>query len=61
MPSSMALSEYVVHYHRERNQQGRENQLLHRPPLPVRPDPTYSGGMRRRPIKRTLRDVRRLH
>ena len=27
-----------VHYHRERNHQGLDNQLLHRPPPSVSPD-----------------------
>jgi len=35
----LLVREYVVPYHCERNHQGRESQLLHRPPLPVRPDP----------------------
>ena len=30
------VHEYIEHYHRERNHQGLDNQLLHRPPLPVR-------------------------
>ena len=32
------VREYVAHYHRERNHQGLDNQLLQRPPPPVRPD-----------------------
>ena len=32
------VREYVAHYHRERNHQGLDNQLLRRPPPPVRPD-----------------------
>ena len=33
------------HYHRERNHQGLDNQLLHRPPPSVSPwTPTLSGG-----------------
>ena len=34
----LLVQEYVEHYHRERNHQGLENQLLHRPPPSVRPD-----------------------
>ena len=30
--------EFVEHYHHERNHQGRDNQLLQRPPPPVNPD-----------------------
>ncbi len=30
--------EYIEHYHRERNHQGLDNQLLQRPPPPRRPD-----------------------
>ena len=33
-----AVHEYVEHYHRERNHQGLDNQLLQRPPPPRRPD-----------------------
>ena len=32
------VREYVEHYHRERNHQGLDNQLLQRPPPPVRTD-----------------------
>ena len=32
------VREYVAHDHRERNHQGLDNQLLQRPPPPVRPD-----------------------
>ena len=32
------VREYVEHSHHERNHQGRENPLLHRPPVPVHPD-----------------------
>ena len=38
------VHEFVEHYHHERNHQGRDNQLLQRPPPPVNPDPTLSGG-----------------
>ena len=31
------VHEYVEHYHWERNHQGLQNQLLRRPPSPVRP------------------------
>ena len=31
----LLVSEYVEHYHRERNHQGLDNQLLQRPPPPV--------------------------
>ena len=31
------VHEYVEHYHWERNHQGLQNQLLRRPPPPVRP------------------------
>ena len=34
----LLVKEYVEHYHRERNHQGLDNQLLHRPPPPVSPD-----------------------
>ena len=62
--------EYIEHYHRERNHQGLDNQLLQRPPPPRRPDADVRrpgtprritqflqsrGRMRGRPIKRTLR------
>ena len=37
--------EYIEHYHRERNHQGLDNQLLQRPPPPRRADtPTFGGG-----------------
>ena len=32
----LIVHEYVEHYHRERNHQGLDNQLLQRPPPPVR-------------------------
>ena len=32
------VHEFVEHYHHERNHQGRDNQLLQRPPPPVNPD-----------------------
>jgi transposase InsO family protein len=32
------VSEYVEHYHRERNHQGLENQLLENPPAPAKPE-----------------------
>ncbi len=32
------VHEYVEHYHRERNHQGLDNQLLHRSPPPISPD-----------------------
>ena len=32
------VHEFVEHYHRERNHQGRDNQLLQRPPPPVNTD-----------------------
>ena len=32
------VHEYVEHYHRERNHQGLDNQLLQRAPPPIRPD-----------------------
>ena len=38
------VHEYVEHYHRERNHQGLDNQLLQRPPPPVSPD----AGVQRR-------------
>ena len=31
----LLVGEYVDHYHRERNHQGLDNQLLQRPPPPV--------------------------
>ena len=31
----LLVGEYVEHYHRERNHQGLDNQLLQRPPPPV--------------------------
>ena len=31
------VHEFVEHYHHERNHQGRDNQLLQRPPQPVNP------------------------
>ena len=34
----LIVHEYVEHYHRERNHQGLDNQLLQRPPPPVRSD-----------------------
>ena len=34
----LLVHEYVEHYHRERNHQGLDNQLLQRPPPPVSPD-----------------------
>ena len=34
----LIVHEYVEHYHRERNHQGLDNQLLQRPPPPVRAD-----------------------
>ena len=34
----LIVYEYVEHYHRERNHQGLDNQLLQRPPPPVRAD-----------------------
>ena len=34
----LIVHEYVEHYHRERNHQGLDNQLLQRPPPPRRPD-----------------------
>ena len=34
----LLIHEYVEHYHRERNHQGLDNQLLQRPPPPVSPD-----------------------
>ena len=33
----LLVREYVEHYHRERNHQGLDNQLLQRPPPPVSP------------------------
>ena len=32
------VHEFVEHYHHERNHQGRDDQLLQRPPPPVNPD-----------------------
>ena len=32
------VHEFIEHYHHERNHQGRDNQLLQRPPPPVNPD-----------------------
>ena len=34
----LLVHEYGEHYHRERNHQGLDNQLLQRPPPPVSPD-----------------------
>ena len=34
----LIVHEYVEHYQRERNHQGLDNQLLQRPPPPVRAD-----------------------
>lgn len=34
----LLVHEYVEHYHRERNHQGLDNQLLHRPPPSVSSD-----------------------
>ena len=34
----LIVHEYIEHYHRERNHQGLDNQLLQRPPPPVRAD-----------------------
>ncbi len=34
----LLVHEYVEHYHRERNHQGLDNQLLQRPPPPISPD-----------------------
>ena len=36
--------EYIEHYHRERNHQGLDNQLLQRPPPPRRPDADVRRG-----------------
>ena len=35
---ALIVHEYVEHYQRERNHQGLDDQLLQRPPPPVRPD-----------------------
>ena len=66
----LIVHEYVEHYHRERNHQGLDNQLLQRPPPPVRSDADVQrrerlggllsfyyrrGRMSGRPINRTLR------
>ena len=66
----LLVGEYVDHYHRERNHQGLDNQLLPRPPPPVSlaADVQAAGASGRiaqflpaggrmsgRPIKRTLR------
>ncbi len=40
----LLVGEDVDHYHRERNHQGLDNQLLQRPPPPVSLAPTFSGG-----------------
>ena len=50
----LIVHEYVEHYHRERNHQGLDNQLLQRPPPPVRSDADVQrrerlGGLLRRP------------
>ena len=37
-PVRQLVHEFVEHYHHERNHQGRDNQLLQRPPPPVNPD-----------------------
>ena len=41
----LIVHEYVEHYQRERNHQGLDNQLLQRPPPPVRAD----ADVQRRP------------
>ena len=66
----LLVGEYVEHYHRERNHQGLDNQLLQRPPPPVSLAADVQrrerlggiaqflppgGRMSGRPIKRTLR------
>ena len=38
MTEAPIVHEYVEHYQRERNHQGLDNQLLQRPPPPVRAD-----------------------
>ena len=41
----LIVHEYVEHYHRERNHQGLDNQLLQRPPPPVRSDADVQRGV----------------
>ena len=41
------VHEFVEHYHHERNHQGRDNQLLQRPPPPVNPDADVERRERR--------------
>ena len=67
----LLVGEYVEHYHRERNHQGLDNQLLQRPPPPVSLRRRSAAGasgriaqflppggrMSGRPIKRTLRGL----
>ena len=35
---TVPVHQFLEHYHHERNHQGRDNQLLQRPPPPVNPD-----------------------